>query len=129
MTQPLSKIGKSRTNMGRPVRVGISLLQPGKRGPEFASSRRKRDAISKINASITQGKQFCAQEIAPIEAAKTNGLTQKQRLEALLPAGQKVIRKRSRSVVQPIVLEYVSLLATDFPEPISSPWAKLRSIR
>jgi hypothetical protein len=65
----------------------------------------------KINASITQGKEFCAQEIAAIEAAKMNGLPQKQRLEALLPAEQKVIRKRSRSVVQPIVLEYVSLLA------------------
>jgi hypothetical protein len=98
--------------MGRPVGVGISLLQPRKHGREFASSRGKCDAISKINASITQGKEFCAQEIAAIEAAKMNGLPQKQRLEALLPAEQQVIRKRSRSVVQPIVLESSPCLRT-----------------
>ena len=88
-----------------PVWVGILSLQPWKRVLQFVDVRRESDAVSEIYTAITKGEKLCAEQILSAEATYTNGRTDKNGLEALLPSRRKVTCKRTRPIVQPVVLK------------------------
>src|ERR1700675_2213742 len=103
MTEPPPKISNRRANMIWPVRVSIPSLQPWKGVLQFVDVRRESDAVSEIYTAITKGEKLCAEQILSAEATEINGRTDKNGLEALLPARQKVTCKRTRPIVQPVV--------------------------
>jgi hypothetical protein len=107
MTEPPPKISNRRANMVWPVRVSILSLQPWKHVLQFVDVRREGEAVSEIYTAITKGEKLCAEQ--NLSATETNGRTDKNGLEALLPSQQKVTCKRSRPIVQPIVLKRAAL--------------------
>src|ERR1700692_577323 len=109
MIEPPPKISKRRANMIWPVRVSILSLQPWKHFLQFVEVRRESEAVSQIYTAIAKGEKFCAEQILSAETTEMNGSTGKNGLEALLPSRQKVTCKRTRPIVQPVVLKRAAL--------------------
>jgi len=92
-----------------PVRVGILSLQPWNHILQFADVRRECEAVSQIYTAIAESEKFCAEQILPTETTEMNGRAGKNGLEALLPSRQKVTCKRTRPIVQPVILKRAAL--------------------
>jgi hypothetical protein len=92
-----------------PVRVSILSLQPWKHILQFVDVRREREAVSQIYTAIAKGEKFCAKQILSAETTEMNGHAGKNGMEALLPSRQKVTCKRTRPIVQPVILKRAAL--------------------
>jgi len=92
-----------------PVRVSILSLQPWKHIFQFVDVRRESEAVSQIYTAIAKGEKFCAEQILSAETTEMNGRAGKNGLVALLPLRQKVTCKRTRPIVQPVILKRAAL--------------------
>lgn len=92
-----------------PVRVSILSLQPRKHILQFVDVRRESDAVSQIYTAVAKGEKLCAEQILSAETTEMNGRAGKNGLEALLPSRQKVTCKRTRPIVQPVILKRAAL--------------------
>jgi hypothetical protein len=117
MNEPPPKISKRPADTIWPVRVSILSLQPWKRVLQFVDVRSESDAVSEIYAAITKCETLCAEQILSVEATEINGRTDKNGLEPLLPSRRKVTCKRTRPIVQPVVLKRASLGRTLMAKP------------
>ncbi len=92
-----------------PVRVSILSLQPRQHFLQFVDARRESEAVSQVYTSIAKSEKFCAEQILSAETTEMNGRAGKNGLEALLPSRQKVTCKRTRPIVQPVILKGAAL--------------------